>query len=241
MSRPFASYDARHYRTLEVVPGYEAWSPLYDRMVDGRMDLALLERLETVPWQECRTAVDLACGTGRLGAWLRGHGVARVHGVDCCPSMLRHAAEKQLYERLETADITRCPLDSQGYDLAITGLAACHLPELGALYAEAARLLRPGGFFVLLDYHPFFLLHGIPTHFKIADGEQIAIRNFVHLFSDHVSAGRAVGWELLELQERLVDEEWVAATGGMGRYLGQPVSFAAVWRARGTGGTSDGG
>jgi SAM-dependent methyltransferase len=223
-------YDARQYRTLEVGPGYEAWSPHYDQKMDGRMDLALLERLGTVPWQEFRTVADLGCGTGRLGVWLHQHGVTHIHGVDCCPAMLRYAAEKQVYERLEIADITRCPFDGQEYDHVITGLAACHVPELRALYAESARLLRPGAIFVLLDYHPFFLLQGIPTHFKSADGEQIAIRNFVHLFSDHVSAGRAVGWELLELQERLVDAEWVTARPEMRRHEGQPVSFAAVWR-----------
>lgn len=107
---------------------------------------------------------------------------------------------------------------------------ACHLPDLLAFYAEAASLVRPGGLFVLLDYHPFFPLNGIPTHFKDAAGEPFAIENTVHRFTDHVSAARDTGWTLLELRERLIDREWIAAKPGFGRSANPPVSFALVWQ-----------
>ncbi len=139
------------------------------------MDSVLLANLQKVNWSQIQTAVDLGCGTGRIGTWLHRHGIPSIHGVDCCPAMLQRAAAKHVYERLCTADITTCPLPRHAYDLGITVLAACHLPSLGAFYAEGARLLRPGGLFVLLDYHPFFLLRGIPTHFHRASGEPIAI------------------------------------------------------------------
>ncbi|MBI4641798.1 MAG: class I SAM-dependent methyltransferase [Candidatus Tectomicrobia bacterium] len=231
MTKPFSVYDKRHYTTVDVVMGYATWSDTYDQTVHDQMDLALLSTLETVTWQQIHTAVDLACGTGRIGMWLHRQGVAHIHGVDCSPAMLRHAAAKQVYERLDTADITQCPLPSQAYDLGITVLATCHLPNLSALYTEGARLLRPGGCFVLVDYHPFFLLQGVPTHFESPTGESIAIVNFIHFISDHVNAGRGVNWTLLEMQERVVDQAWVTQKPGMGRYVNQPASFVMVWRA----------
>lgn len=171
MTRPFADYDARHYPTVDVVTGYGAWAPMYDRTHDGQLDVPLLATLKTVNWQAIQRAVDLACGTGRIGAWSHQQGIAHLHGVDRSPAMLQRAAAKQVYKLLGQADITQCPLPGHAYDLAVTVLAVCHLPDLQAFYTEVARLLRPGGFFVLVDYHPFFLLRGIPTHFDRAPGD----------------------------------------------------------------------
>jgi SAM-dependent methyltransferase len=132
------------------------------------------------------------------------------------------------------ADVAASTLDAAAYDLAISSLVACHLPDLGPLYAEAARLVGPRtqGRFVLLDFHPFFLLNGIPTHFPNTDGEQIAIENTVHLMSDHVAAAAGAGWWLVEMHERLIDHEWVAALPNMERYAHRPISFVMVWERR---------
>jgi SAM-dependent methyltransferase len=147
------------------------------------------------------------------------------------PSIQGFRVRRCLYTaNLGLADLTQCPFPSYTYDLGITVLTASHLPDLRALYTEGARLIRPGGIFVLLDYHPFFLLRGIPTHFDRAPGESIAIENVVHFFSDHVTSGCQVHWTLMEMQERVVDQAWVAQRPSMVRYLHQPVSFALVWR-----------
>ena len=231
MTKPFALYDMRHYQTVDVVTGYEEWAPTYDRTVDCQLDIPLLANLHTVPWSFIQRAVDLGCGTGRIGRWLQAQGISHIHGVDCSPAMVHHAAAKQVYAHLDIADITQSPLPNRTYDLVLTVLAVCHLPNLQALYAEVARLLLPGGFFVLVDYHPFFLLRGIPTHFDRASGESIAIDNVVHLFSDHVARGRQVNWRLLEMQERVVDSAWIAQKSGMAQYVHQPISFGMVWQS----------
>ena len=43
---------------------------------------------------------------------------------------------------------------------------------------------------MIVGYHPFFLMIGIPTHFDRADGTPAAIESHVHLFSDHVRRRR---------------------------------------------------
>jgi hypothetical protein len=60
----------------------------------------------------------------------------------------------------------------------------------------------------------------------------VAIESHVHLFSDHVRAAHASGWELREMHEGVVDEEWLAKKPQWKRLLGHPVSFAIVWRKR---------
>jgi SAM-dependent methyltransferase len=233
MTKPFSVYDTRHYPTVDVVAGYDEWAPTYDQTADDQMDLSLLTTLHTVPWRHIQRAVDLGCGTGRLGHWLQQQGIIHIDGLDCSPAMVQQASTKQVYTYLCLADLTQCPLPSHADDLGITVLTASHLPDLQALYLEGARLLRPGGVFVLIDYHPFFLLRGIPTHFDRVSGESIAVANVVHFFGDHVTSGRHVTWTLVDMRERVVDPAWVAQRPGMARYLHQPVSFAMVWRDEG--------
>lgn len=225
----FSKYDTRHYPTLPVREGYGEWARTYEDSVLDLMDLRLLARLRTVDWRDARRAVDLACGTGRIGAWLRRSGVAAVHGVDFTEAMLAGARAKGVYERLTLADVAATGLDAGCCDLATMVLADEHLADLRPVYREGARLLAPGGRFVLVGYHPFFLFLGIPTHFDRAPGEPVAIESHVHLASDHVSAGLGAGMRLVEMTEGLVDEDWVAAKPKWRKHLHRPVSFAMVW------------
>jgi SAM-dependent methyltransferase len=235
MAQRFAQYNSRGYRTLDVAAGYSAWAPSYDATMDDHLDLPLLGCLASVDWNEVADAVDLACGTGRIGAWLKARGVPHLDGVDASAPMLQRAAAKGLYGRLVCADVAATGLGGADYDLAISSFAACHLSDLNELYAEAARLIRPRSRIVLVDYHPFMLLKGVPTHFTAPTGEPIAIANTVHLFGDHIQAGRAAGLVLLELREQLVDEEWVRINQRLfgeprlASHLGHPVSFAMAW------------
>jgi hypothetical protein len=71
---------------------------------------------------------------------------------------------------------------------------------------------------------------GIPTHFDRAPGESITIRSYVHLLSDHVKAAHEAAWSLQEMDEGLVDADWLRKKPQWERYAGLPVSFAMVWR-----------
>src|SRR5262249_43694303 len=156
------------------------------------MDLAVLEQLASVPWAEMTSVVDMGCGTGRTAAWLTARGVASIDGVDLTPEMLKTAEARGLHRRLEVADARATPFAAGSYDLAVCCLVDEHLPELGGIYREARRLLRPRGMFVIVGYHPFFIMaSGMPTHFDTDDGEPVAIDTYIHLASDHMAAANA--------------------------------------------------
>jgi SAM-dependent methyltransferase len=226
----FKLFDARHYPTLGVSEGYDAWSRTYDSVVQDEMDLRLLARLDGIDWAAAGPVIDLACGTGRIGQWLRAQGAANVDGLDFTPAMLRQARARGVYDRLVEGDLRATGLPEAGYDLALMVLADEHLDELASLYREVARITAADGRFVLVGYHPHFMLNGIPTHFNRDDGQPVAIETYVHLMSDHVKAARRSGWSLVELEEGLVDEAWIAKKPRWARYRHHPVSFAAVWR-----------
>ncbi len=229
MSLKYEPYDQRGYPTVDVREGYRRWSEHYDGDVSEDLDVHLLERLETVTWAVDR-AVDLACGTGRIGAWLAARGARAVTGVDLTPEMVERARARGVYDQVLLEDVRATSLPEHAADLVVNVLSIEHLPELSPFYGEVARLLRTGGTAVVIGFHPHFLLNGIPTHFK-ADGVKIAIENTIHLFADHVTAARRAGLALRELSERVVDPDWVARAPGYHRHVGRPVSFAMVWSA----------
>jgi SAM-dependent methyltransferase len=226
----FAPFDQRGYPTLPVRDGYAAWARTYESVVQDEMDLRLLERVQDVDWAGAGRALDLACGTGRTGAWLRQRGVRRLDGVDFTPDMLRQARAKAVYDRLIQADVTATGLEPGGYDLLVLALADEHIKDLGALYGEASRLAAPKAAFVLVGYHPHFLMLGVPTHFNGDDGRPVAVESYVHLTSDHVTAALGVGWRLAAMDEGVIDDAWIAKKPKWERYRSHPVSFSLVWR-----------
>jgi SAM-dependent methyltransferase len=232
MTQRFDPYDRRGYPTLGVAEGYAAWAPCYDETADNRFDIALLSVLTSVDFGRVARAADLACGSGRIGCWLRARGAERLDGIDVSAPMLDRAALKKVYDSLTVADITRTGLADGGYDVVVCCLATCHVENLAAFYSEGARLLRPHARMVIVDYHPFMLLKGVPTHFELHPGTPIAISNVIHLFSDHVRAACAAGLVLIELQEQIVAADWIADRPGMAMHAGQPISFAMVWGKR---------
>ena len=226
----FNPFDSRNYPTLSVRDGYTAWAASYDETVLDLMDLRVAERLTTVRWSQHVSALDLACGTGRLGMWLRSKGVAVIDGVDITPAMLAQAGARGAYRALLIGEITAVDRPDAAYGLICQSLADEHLPDLRPLYREAHRLVEPGGLFVLLGYHPWFLMTGMAAHFEDLSGRTVAIESYVHLFSDHVAAAHEAGWRLQELHEALIDDAWIEAKPKWEAYRNRPVSFGWVWR-----------
>src|SRR5579859_7888381 len=112
-----AIYDKRKYPIVEVPEGYGEWVSTYEQVVQDEMDLRLLDRLLTINWSEHRTALDLACGTGRIGTWLKNRSAAVVDGVDITPAMLDVARSKGSYRSLHVADVSDTGLSGEMYDL----------------------------------------------------------------------------------------------------------------------------
>ena len=227
----FASFDQRRYRTLSAREGYSRWAATYEETIKHDMDVWLLGELQTVCWDKIERCADLGCGTGRTAAWLASNGVRTIDGIDATPQMLERARARNVFASLNLADVSDTRLPGATYDLVITCLVDEHLAELAPLYVEAARIAQVGAAFVLVGFHPFFIMAvGMPTHFKASDGEPVAIETHVHLFSDHTKAAFAAGWQLAEFQEQVIDDRWVKVKPTWAAYRDIPISFACVWR-----------
>jgi ubiquinone/menaquinone biosynthesis C-methylase UbiE len=223
-------YDKRGYRTVAVEAGYAGWSKVYGDF-DRRFDLDLLESSDLLAEQiPGSRVIDLGCGTGRIGAWLKSYSAGSVCGVDLSAHMLAKARERAVYDDLVQADLCATGLPGGSFDGALTSMALCHLPDLDRFFHESRRLLREGGWLALVDYHPFFLFSGVPSHYKDPDqGVQVAIENYIHALSQYFQSALTARFQLREFTERFVTDQWAADSPSYAKYLGWPITFMMVF------------
>jgi demethylmenaquinone methyltransferase/2-methoxy-6-polyprenyl-1,4-benzoquinol methylase len=98
--------------------------------------------------------LDLACGTGDLTVAAASHG-ARVVGLDLVPSMVALARQKPGASIVPflVGDMTSLPFAGASVDVITTGYGLRNVPRIEGAIAECARVLRPGGRFVSLDFN----------------------------------------------------------------------------------------
>jgi predicted TPR repeat methyltransferase len=133
----------------EVLDGYDAWAPTYDRDVDrlGYRTPATLARLvERHCPQRNAHLLDIGAGTGLVGDALRRRGYRHLTGLDASASMLRQAARKGVYKRLVRMHLGgRLGFRDQSFDGIVAG--GVYSPGNAPLssLAEIGRLVRHGG------------------------------------------------------------------------------------------------
>ncbi|MDO8532781.1 MAG: class I SAM-dependent methyltransferase [Dehalococcoidia bacterium] len=101
--------------------------------------------------------LDLACGQGVFCRALHKLGVS-VTGVDASERLIGLARSRSSRDiRYEVADARQmAALPRQGFDAAACLLAIENIDAVGLVFAECARVLRPGGRLVLVMTHPCF-------------------------------------------------------------------------------------
>jgi SAM-dependent methyltransferase len=112
----------------------------------------------------CGRAVHLQCSHGMEALSLLGRGVREVVGIDISEEMLELARRKSAAIDANAtwirADVLETPHELDGTaDLVYTGRGAiCWMLDLDAWAAVVARLLKPGGRFLLFEGHPLDFL-----------------------------------------------------------------------------------
>jgi ubiquinone/menaquinone biosynthesis C-methylase UbiE len=221
-----------------VSAAYELWAATYDvepNALIGTEEPLVIEILSGLP---VGRAVDAACGTGRLAAALAelGHDVV---AIDRSDAMLAKARSKDLSARFLRGDLHALPLADATADLAVCGLALSHVEDLRQPIAELSRIVRPGGYVIVSEFHPFAVATGGQAVPARSDGTRLLARNLQHWPSEYVAAFQETELEILRLAEPLVDESFVASIQPPGIWgaladalIGLPVAMIWVLRRR---------
>jgi ubiquinone/menaquinone biosynthesis C-methylase UbiE len=247
---PAGLYGALDAAYLSPADGFRELAHTYDQRMAGN-PLFLLESTETLaalPDLTGKTAADLGCGTGRYALQLARLGAERVVGVDLVPEML--AAANRKARRGELDDVTDwregdltapdgLPLADGSVDAAVCALTLSFLAEVGAAFAEMARVVRPGGVLVVSDYHP----HGLCAaraesleaaggkdrapylRFTSVGGEECRVAQTPHLAGELFAAAAAAGLRLDSLAEPLVDARLANTYAGLRGRVGTPLAL----------------
>jgi SAM-dependent methyltransferase len=195
-----ADHPGHHVLRGDLAEAYRDWAPTYDDPSNGLFAIdtpVVAAMLDGLP---AGRALDAACGTGRLTELLveRGHDVV---GVDQSPEMLDVARDRFPDATFHVGDVRDLPLEDASVDLAVSGLAFAHLPDLTPAFASLARVLRPGGHLVVSDAHHELVLRGSIVKALGPNGEPGLAPTFRHTPGDFLRALLPAGFEVLACEE----------------------------------------
>ncbi len=96
------------------------------------------------------SVLDAGCGTGLAGTALRAAGyTGRLTGLDLSLTSLERAAERQVYDSLDAADLQRpLAIADDVFDAAICVGVLTYVPDVSAILRQFCRVVRPGGVIV---------------------------------------------------------------------------------------------
>lgn len=142
-------YNRRLFTT--IADRYDLITRVLSYGQDARWKRRLVALAEVRPGER---ALDLASGTGDLACAVAARG-ARAVGLDLTERMLHHARRRADAAGVAfvTGDMTSLPFPSASFDLVTTGYGLRNVPDLEAALAEIARVLRPGGRLLSLDFN----------------------------------------------------------------------------------------
>ena len=147
----------RYVRQLfsTIADRYDLITALLSYGQDARWKRTLVALANVRPGER---ALDLACGTGDIAFAVAARG-ARTVGLDITLRMLQLADAKQAASgvarpvALLGGDMTSLPFAPAVFDLVTTGYGLRNVPDLTAAIGEIARVLKPGGRLLSLDFN----------------------------------------------------------------------------------------
>lgn len=187
---------------MSIRNAYSAWAPTYDSVENPTRDLDAVVTRQLLSGTHWDAILELGCGTGKNTSFLAQIGDG-VQAIDFSPAMMAQARTKvgAPNVRFTAADITQpWPCADAAVDLIVTNLVLEHIADLGFIFAEAARCLRPGGHFFICELHPFRQYEGTQANFAVGD-TSVVIPAHVHHISDFLAAAQLHGFALARLDE----------------------------------------
>ena len=138
---------------------YHGWQHIaerYESAWSGLTRLFIPHLLEAARIKRDLNVLDVACGPGYVAEAARALG-AVPKGVDFSPEMIRLAKVRNPDISFFTGDAQRLDFADESFDAVVMNFGVLHLSDPKSAFAEARRVLRPGG-------HYAFTLWAAPEH-----------------------------------------------------------------------------
>ena len=180
--------------------------------------------------------LDVGCGDGHFTQLTFDHKLDV--GLDPWTGPIHEAGTRGVYKLLTEADGGAMPYPDGCFSSAMSNSVLEHIPQLDAVLAETARVLKPGAPFVFcVPNHNFLPNLSVARFFDGIGLKSLAsaYRGFFNKISRHVTCENPEQWtKRLEAAGFKVDKYWhyfspaALATLEWGHYFGVPSVFARV-------------
>ena len=193
---------------MSIQKAYNSWASQYDTNKNRTRDLeavALRATLKNILFEYC---LEIGCGTGKNTEWLMRRAI-HVTAVDLSEEMLKRAERKVSSNKVAfiQADVTQdWDFRNQQYDLVSFSLVLEHISDLGHIFKETAKALKPGGYVYIGELHPFKQYAGTKARFDTEEGRQ-EVECYTHNVSDFVQTAKQHGLKLVDLNEYFDDND----------------------------------
>ena len=99
--------------------------------------------------------LDLSCGDGHLLSILHQHAPhIQYNGVDLSEKSIAQAASKYPFASFSVADAGALRYPPHMFEAVFSCMSLHHYPDAQAVFSEAARVLKPNGYFYCIDLLP---------------------------------------------------------------------------------------
>jgi malonyl-CoA O-methyltransferase len=187
---------------MNVQNAYDEWSGSYDSDENLTRDLDQKLTRELLASRHFNSILEIGCGTGKNTAFLAQIGT-NVLALDFSQGMIEKAREKVKAGNVRFAmtDLTqRWHSGDDAHDLIVCCLVLEHIEDLSHSFSEAARILTPGGIFLVNELHPFKQYGGTKARFE-RTSQIVQVEAFIHHISDFLHAAEKNGLKLKSFNE----------------------------------------
>lgn len=121
-----------------------------------------------------KRVLDLGCGFGGLCRYAARRGAARVVGLDLSRRMLQEAAARTSHPHVtyQLGSMTELGFARASFHVVLSTLALHYVRHLRPLFQTIARILVPGGHFVISFEHPLFTANEGQSWYTV-DGQRL--------------------------------------------------------------------
>lgn len=202
-----AEYDeARLSGTSTVVEFYNSYADQYERILDEQVFFWIGEYGAGVLWKvltdkksdEERAQLqilDVACGTGKTGEFLKQAGFATIDGCDPAEKMLEKARAKKIFREIHIGRMGPNPEDGfktipdNKYDgLLCVGCLTKGSAAVKDAIPEFVRMLKKGGYGVYIISQSLNKIDALKDHIPYFESQQLDIisieKKFYRIYND---------------------------------------------------------
>jgi ubiquinone/menaquinone biosynthesis C-methylase UbiE len=191
---------------MDIKQAYNIWADQYDSNNNKTRDMEAVALRNTLACFSFNQCLEIGCGTGKNTGWLVTK-AASITAVDFSDEMLAQASAKTktVGVKFIQADVTKeWSFAEAGYDLITFSLVLEHIEKLEHIFAEVAKVLKPGGLVYIGELHPSKQYSGSKARFETTEGTQI-VHCFNHNVSDFIEAAKQNELLLADLNEYFDD------------------------------------